>query len=582
MDKTSFVFTKNASCFGCNKCIFKCPTSANEAYFEADDGKVFIKDGFCISCGECVSICDHEARDYIDDTEFFFEDLENNQNISVVVAPAAQFNIHEMGKIFSYLKSIGVNNIYDVSLGADICTWGHVKSIKEKKITNIIAQPCPVVVSYIEKYQPTLIEKLSPIQSPVICLATYIKKYLGITDKIAFLSPCVGKKRECTEENNHDALTYNVTFEKFLNHINNANIDISTYDSIGFDSIEGSLGFSFPRPGGLSENIKYHLREELWIKEIEGIHNIKSYLSEYEKDLKENKPVPVIVDALNCEQGCNLGTGTSKTARINEIDYITNERKSKLSKSNSKKLLSHFDKTLKLEDFIRLYSDKSFDYKKEKDVDMESAYISLGKYTQEDRSINCFCCGYGSCEAFVYDLATGHNDKNNCRHFLLSKFKKLSLFDELTGIRNRYSYSLAVEELLASHPGFVGIAYVDINGLKQANDVLGHSFGDTLITTCASLLRKIFPDSVFRIGGDEFIVLDNSSSEKIFNKKIETLSALLEKQKNLVVSYGIAISLSSDDLEEKMEEADQNMYAAKQQYYATIGRPDRRGKKRHH
>ncbi len=574
MNKTSFIQTINANCLGCNKCVFSCPTNANESFFESDDGKVFIRPGYCVSCGECIKICDHNARDFGDDTYRFFEDLKNGESISVVVAPSANHNFKDINKVLGYLKSIGVNLIYDVSLGADICTWGHVKLLKEGKISNIISQPCPVVVSYIEKYEPKLIEYLSPIQSPVLSTAIYLKKYIGTKDKIMFLSPCIGKKRECIVDETYGYLEYNVTFVKFLNYLEKQGIDLDSYEPLNFDNIQGSIGFTFPRPGGLYENILYHLGKELWIKRVEGINDIKAYFKEYLEDINLGIPIPTIVDVLNCKDGCNLGTATTKKARVNEIDYKYNKLKSEVCKDKSDLLTKHFDETLNISDFIRLYVDRSLQYKRDDNVDMEQAYISLGKFTEAERNINCFCCGYGNCRDFVYDLATGHNDKNNCRHYLLNKFKKISLIDNLTDTKNRYSYEDIVKQYKVEHPGFIGIIFADINGLKQVNDNLGHSFGDELIINCANLLKSVFGGMVYRIGGDEFVILFDKGVKREFLEKIEKLQQKLKENTKINLSYGSTISKSCSDLGEKLEEADQAMYKAKREYYKSIG--DRR------
>ncbi len=579
VDNISFVYTLDSDCEGCNKCIFTCPTHANEAHFEADCAKVSIKDGFCISCGECIAICDHKARDYFDDTSGFFEAIKNGEEISVVIAPAARFNVTDVSKLITYLKSIGVNKVYDVSFGADICTWAHVKMLKENKIDTIISQPCPVVVSYIEKYRPEIINKLSPIQSPVICVATYLKKYLKIKDKIMFLSPCIGKKRECKSTYTLEALDYNVTFAKFMERLENNNVDLNSYESSKFDNMEGSIGFTFSRPGGLNENIKFNLDEDVWIKQIEGIHKLVSYIDEYLDDVKNNRPVPVIIDALNCEGGCNLGTGTNKQARQNEIDYVFNKSKTYISREKADELTEYFNKMLNVEDFVRRYKDRSFDYKKRDDVDIERAFIQLGKFTEVDRNINCFSCGYGNCYDFAYDLALGHNDRNNCRHYLLNKFKKMSLYDDLTGINNRNCYNMLMKRLDEHHPGFVGVTYIDINGLKDANDTHGHSYGDELIIACARILNKVFTGKCYRVGGDEFVIMYDENDEDEFVNRLEKLNELLAKEEKLIVSVGTAISYTKEDLIEKMELADKLMYKNKQEYYNSINKADRRNRR---
>ncbi len=574
-EKKSYVYTNNNKCLGCNKCIFVCPTNANEAFFEAEQCKVSIKNGFCVSCGQCLSICDHGARDYTDDTVTFFNDLRNGEEISAIIAPAAKFNFLDTQKLIGYLKSIGIKKVYDVSFGADICTWAHIKAVKEHGVKNIISQPCPVVVSFIEKYYPSLIGRLSPIQSPAICVATYLKKYIGANEKIAFISPCVGKKREITSEFTNEAISYNVTFSKLNAYFNNNNINLDDFEQSTFDNMQGSIGFTFSRPGGLNENIKYHLDENIWIKQVEGTKQLGSYLKEYISDIENGEPIPFIVDALNCEDGCNNGTGTEKIAKLNKIDFIINEEKTAINKSECEALMSYFDEKLNIEHFYRQYSDKSHEYKKDPDVDLEMAYLSLGKVTEEDRTVNCFACGYGSCRDFVYNLATGHNDKNNCKHYLLNKFRRLSFVDELTGIFNRYSFATAVDKL-QEHPGFVGIAYIDINGLKQANDNEGHSFGDKLIISCADILKQVFGNEVYRVGGDEFVVVSQTVSEKEFDESIEKLKQIFSEQEYLKASVGSAKSYSSHDLQQKMEEADSAMYEDKQLYYALQGGANRR------
>ncbi len=576
MNKISFIHTHEEKCQGCNKCIYCCPTSANKAFFDGENGKVFIKEDVCISCGECISVCDHDARDYMDDTEYFFRDLAAGEAISVVVAPSARFNIPNFDKVLGYLKQIGVRQIYDVSYGADICTWGHVKAIKEGKIDNIIAQPCPVIVCYIEKYYPTLLEKLSPIQSPVVCLGTYLKKYLGKKEKIMFLSPCIGKKWECESEHTNGVLEYNVTYDVFMKHLEREQVDIEGCLSEKFDELEGSIGFTFPRPGGLAENIRYHFGENLWIKQVEGIDNVTKYFDEYAQDIEEGRPVPRIVDALNCEQGCNVGTGTSKNARQNEIDFVMNEMKSKTNQADGEKLMKHFDEQFVFEDFCRIYTDRSIDCTRSSDVDMERAFLSLGKVTEEDRNINCFCCGYGNCYDFVYDLAQGYNDRNNCRHFLLNKFKKISYYDELTGVNSRHSYREKVSRIKGKHPGFVGIVYVDINGLKETNDTKGHKYGDMLITACADLLREVFGNKIYRVGGDEFVILDTEVKEEIFLNKVGELRVKVQEREYEMLSLGVACSHTRADFDQRLEEADRQMYLAKQEYYHTRAKANRR------
>lgn len=427
----SKIFTNVESCLGCNKCALYCPTQANQAKFENCKNKIYVNENRCIDCGECISICDHNSRDYEDDTERLFDDLESGIPISIVVAPAARTNFKSLDKLFGFFKNKGVNLIFDVSFGADICTWGYLKVIKQQKLKSLIAQPCPVVVEYIEYFKPSLIKYLSPIQSPALCTAIYLNKYLNNTDKIAFLSPCIAKVHEFKDPNSGGFIHYNVTYKKLIQYMEKHNIDWTKYSSIQFDNSDSNYGFAFSRPGGLKENVYFYVGEDAWVTQIEGTKEMVHYLNEYEKEVRQNKNLPLLVDILNCSHGCNLGTGTLKTVSRNTIDYITNNSKSKVDKEKAKELFLHFDKILNLNDFIRGYLDKSKEIIKNKEDKVEEVFIALGKDTLEKRNINCFCCGYGSCRQFAIAIANGHNHYDNCVHYLeLSLAKNLTEFDK--------------------------------------------------------------------------------------------------------------------------------------------------------
>jgi hypothetical protein len=105
------------------------------------------------------NVCEHNARDFTDDTERFFEDLKAGEKISLLVAPSFPANYPDTYlKIFGKLKELGVNRIISVSFGADITTWGYINYIQQNGFIGGISQPCPAVVGYIERYLPDLVQ----------------------------------------------------------------------------------------------------------------------------------------------------------------------------------------------------------------------------------------------------------------------------------------------------------------------------------------------------------------------------------------------------------------------------------------
>ena len=412
------------NCVGCNKCIRNCPVlDANVAYVVEGTNKVKINAEKCIHCGKCIEVCAHNARDFYDDTTRFFEDLKQGKRISIVAAPAVRVNFHNYKNLFGYLKSQGVNIIYDVSFGADITTWAYLKAIKDNGLTSVIAQPCPAIVNYIEKYQPELIRKLAPIHSPMTCTAVYLKKYENVYDEIAFLSPCIAKIDEINDNNTSAFIRYNVTFKKLQEYLEKNAINLSSYKECDFNDIGCSLGCVFSRPGGLRENVEVKVKSA-WVRQVEGHEHAYKYLQDYAERLRGNRPVPLLVDILNCPHGCNLGTATTKCVSIDDCDLMFNTLKEEKLNEKGGKLITKkidwlyklFDDTLKVEDFFRNYNTntKVVNLKEPSDQEYADIFNKLHKHSKSEQNLNCSACGYDTCRDMAKAIFNGINAIYNC------------------------------------------------------------------------------------------------------------------------------------------------------------------------
>ncbi|MCR4716000.1 MAG: 4Fe-4S binding protein [Lachnospiraceae bacterium] len=430
MDGQSLVFT-NENCIGCNRCIGAC-SAPGACVSVVKDGKPRIEvDGNrCIACGACIDACEHEAREFFDDTERFFDDLKKGEKISILLAPAFKANYpREYESVLGGLKKLGVNRIISVSFGADITTWGYLNYIKKHNFYGGISQPCPAVVTYIEHYLPELLPKLFPVHSPMMCAAVYCRKELKMTEKLAFISPCIAKKLEIDDPNNKGLIQYNVTFDHLMKYVRKHNVSGPSV----LDEIEYGLGSIYPTPGGLKENVYWFLGEDVAIRQIEGEKRMYNWLQANKDRIKDDKTPFAFIDALNCENGCICGTATDPA--INKTDDAlyalykikeeskTNKKKSPWSKNLTpdqrlKKLNEQFSH-LRLEDYMRKYTDRSSmsKYKIPSARDKEEIYNSLHKTTEAKRHINCGCCGYDTCEEMVMAIHNGFNRKQNCIHF---------------------------------------------------------------------------------------------------------------------------------------------------------------------
>lgn len=431
-NQKGLVFT-NDKCIGCNKCISVCPViTANRAVKTEDGGQRIDVDGAkCIACGACFDVCEHHAREFVDDTEEFFAALAKGEKISVLWAPAFAANYpNEYQQILGGLKKLGVNRIISVSFGADITTWGYIKYITEHNFQGGISQPCPAIVNYIEHYIPELIPKLVPIQSPLMCAAIYAKKYLNITDKLAFISPCIAKRDEIKDPKNKDYVSYNITFDYLAKYAKSHNIKATPAQN----EIEYGLGSIYPMPGGLKENVYWFCGEEVFIRQIEGEKHAYHFLEDYKNRVLGGKALPFMVDALNCAQGCIYGTGIEEEkAKTDDILYALQAIK-EASKSKRKgsawtknatpaqrlKNLNRQFARLNINDFIREYTDKSKgnEIQKPNQAELADIFADMKKTQKEQQHINCSACGYNTCSDMAAAIYNGCNNKESCIHYI--------------------------------------------------------------------------------------------------------------------------------------------------------------------
>ena len=149
--------------------------------------------------------------------------------------------------------------------------------------------------------------------------------------------------------------------------------------------------------------------------------------------------------------------------------------------------------------------------------------------------------------------------------------------DALTGLFNRLKFNSDTEKLKESDSPIFTCLYVDVNGLHELNNLLGHQKGDEMLRCVANTLREYFPnEQVYRIGGDEFVVTStNLTKDEVRLAVGKVRSDLL--QHNYEVSIGVQSGACGENIEEIVAEAELEMRNDKEAYYLRNG--DRRRKR---
>lgn len=536
----SIITVDDSKCIGCNACLHACPVNAISMKLRTGSTDQFISSVIpdrCIQCGECIKTCTRQARGYSDDSNIFFENF-TEKHLHIMVSPSIKVAFSNWKSILKWLQMLG-HKIYDVSYGADICTWAHLQSINSRDQSKIISQQCPAIVNFIEKYQPSLIDSLSEIHSPAGCLAIYLKKHQKIDDEIYLLSPCIAKTAEARR---YKTFTYNVTFDSLADYIAENEIDLPS-DPFEFDLTEGCLGKLFPRPGGFKDNL-LAVKPELVIRTAQG-QNVYNRLDDLSSAGKDKRPD--IFDCLHCQYGCNQGTASTDFEREDieaVMDQIEIDAKANRGKFIFKdKVYKELSKKVSWKNFIAEYSPSCPESIELTDAEYEKQFRSLLKFTDTSRNINCGTCGYSTCKQMCEAIHNGYNVKENCVYYIKEQLE-LDITEKNI-----------LHEKMHKESSFITKIAVDLINLLNSYDTILNSSASPSVQSIEYIktLTKIL--SGFEQNVKENGITQNDASEltnmlgqvlQILESVKNSLSENIDKESNISVLWKEIRSLTNE------------------------------------
>ena len=435
-------------CVNCHACIAACPVK----FCNNGSGRfVQIDANTCIGCGACISACTHGAREGLDDTERFLRDVGGGTRMVAIVAPAIAASFPDTWlNINGWLKSLGVEAIFDVSFGAELTIKSYLEHVRQNRPKTVIAQPCPAIVTYVEMYRPELLPHLAPAHSPMLHTIRMIHEFYPEYryHKTVVISPCLAKRREFDEAGLGD---YNVTFARIQEHLQQHHIRLQSYPAVDYDNPPAERAVLFSTPGGL---MRTAMREapgiEENIRKIEGSHVIYKYLDELPPMIAQDR-VPLVIDCLNCELGCNGGTGTTCQHKPqDEVEWLIEQRSKKAradyarqdggelsgaggegrqdvqgvgaspdASTGHNRLRAYVDQHWKPGLYDRRYANLSanISLRTPSDAEVATIYREQLKKESEQDELNCGACGYGSCRRMATALFNGLSKVEHCAVF---------------------------------------------------------------------------------------------------------------------------------------------------------------------
>ena len=174
----------------------------------------------------------------------------------------------------------------------------------------------------------------------------------------------------------------------------------------------------------------------------------------------------------------------------------------------------------------------------------------------------------------ISDLIGSYNKTLNNLHKQININKSLSYTDFLTGIKNRKAYDESIEKLISQYKRYgttFSLAIFDADDFKKINDNYGHSFGDTVLKNIANALKSNIRDGdmLFRIGGEEFVIIFPSTNLENSKQAIENirknidLSLNTKNKPTITLSIGLTEVTSQDNKDSIFKRVDTFLYVSK-------------------
>lgn len=410
----TFITTDHDKCRKCYACVRACPVKT----IATNQGLLQIKEQGCLDCGMCVLACSIQSKVIHNSIAEVQKWLVDRREVTALVAPSFVSSFEQAQKLPGMLKKIGFSHVVEVAYGAELCAQEYVKLLKEKSFGPVISSACSAVINLVEKYYPSLVKNLAPIDSPMVITAKIAKEVFPDC-KTVFIGPCISKKTEAVDINTHGNVDAVITFRQLADWLEQEAIVPEGVAGIAWDNPAPKRARNFPLGGGLLYTAG--MEENLTNMNIVKAEGSGSCIEILEA-VARGQYTPLFLDLLFCK-GCVSGPGMIKR---NSYFVLANEvaKSTRLNKfKNTNQYKELFDRVNP--DFRRCFTAKPIIRRAYTEKDIWLVLKETGKLGPQDL-INCGACGYDTCWDKAIACYEGLAEKEMCLPYLLGQVPLLT------------------------------------------------------------------------------------------------------------------------------------------------------------
>ncbi|NLK65693.1 MAG: 4Fe-4S binding protein [Tissierellia bacterium] len=376
IDSSSPSILRNPNkCIKCGDCVMVCEEiqGVGALGFSHRGTEVQIKPAFnkklsetnCVNCGQCRIVCPTAAITIKNETQKVWDAIyDKNTRVIAQIAPAVRVALGEefgmkpgevtIGKIASILRKIGVDEVYDTALTADLTVIEESNEFLDRFSKNqnlpLFTSCCPAWVKFVENKYPELIKNVSTCKSPQQMFGTVAREFFNKKDKedgkktfILSIMPCTAKKAEAARpEFNHDGVRevdLVLTTQELAIMIKEVGVNFHTIGEESLDmpfGIASGAGIIFGTTGGVTEAVLRKLLKDKFNKEdseiifnnVRGLEAVKEASIEIDgktiriavvhglkdadsliRQIKDGERYYDMIEVMACKGGCIAGGG---------------------------------------------------------------------------------------------------------------------------------------------------------------------------------------------------------------------------------------------------------------------------------
>ncbi|MBN2722925.1 MAG: 4Fe-4S binding protein [Deltaproteobacteria bacterium] len=409
------VRTIKDKCRTCYTCVRNCPAKAIRIF----DGQAEVIGDRCIGCGNCVRVCTQNAKEVISCSETAERLLENrNIRTAALVAPSfpAEFNDFGHEVFVGMLRKLGFDLVIEVAFAADVVAEKYREIYEKGELNPCIEASCPGIVSYIEKYHPTLIKNLGPIVSPMTASSRIVDKLYGKGIRKIFIGPCIAKKGEASDPDT--GISCSILFSELRTMFNRKNIYADNIEESDFDQPHGAMGriyalnHGFLQTAGIDESL---LRSD--VISAAGQSNFVEAIREFEQGNLDVKLLEIL-----CCQGCVMGAGFTNSSPLFHRNARVSEYAKKRQESFDEDVWKSYVEMVKDLDYSRKYDEDDSRLESPNEEQLRAILDSMGKMGPEDE-LNCMACGYETCVEHAAAIHKGLAEREMCLPYVIERLK---------------------------------------------------------------------------------------------------------------------------------------------------------------